>query len=317
MKFQIPNSKFQIIRKPFEILSSKVFLIWMIGGWIIFYTISAIWMKEAFGFFIIGIDKNPFIQIPFILFLMSGYLNFMRASRDTLKKSIKQFFIWMVLPAGILLFFTGFFISIATRQSAWMITGEGHFVKPGWSSENYRVTKIKPGLKESFLDIDIDTGTGIFQYEPKLTMTDRSSRTVEIGAFPPDKVGDTYYHILKFGLAPGVSLLEGGQVRDESYIVLRILEPGSSDYFEIPPYPYRFLVSMAPERTFQKGELEASQFNPMNPIYKVRVFKGDKVIADGISTEGIFFDNFTLRFFKPKFWTHLEAVKDPGIQVIR
>jgi hypothetical protein len=146
---------------------------------------------------------------------------------------------------------------------------------------------------------------------------DSSSRTYEIGAFPPDKIDDTYYHILKFGLAPGVSLLERGQVRDESYVVLRILEPGSSDYFEIPSYPYRFLVSMAPERTFQKGKLEASQFNPMKPLYKVRVFKGDREIADGISTEGIFFDDFSLRFFKPKFWMHLEAVKDPGIQVIR
>jgi hypothetical protein len=274
-------------------------------------------MKEAFGYFVRGISRNPLIQIPFILFLMSGYLNFIRASIDILRENIKQFFVWIMLPAGILVFFTGFFISVATRQSEWMIAGEGHFVKPGWSSENYRVTKINPGLKESFLDIDMDRGTGIFQYEPKLTITDSSSRTFEVGAFPPDKIGDTYYHILKFGLAPGVSFLEGGQVRDESYVVMRILEPGSSDYFEIPPYPYRFLVSMAPERTFQKGKLEVSQFNPMKPIYKVRVFKGDRVIADGTSTEGIFFDNLALRFFEPKFWMHIEAVKDPGIQVIR
>jgi hypothetical protein len=100
MKIQNPKSKIQIIRKTFEILSSKVFLIWIIGGWIIFYIISAVWMKEAFGYFVLGIDKNPFIQIPFILFLVSGYLNLIRASRDILRKNKKQFFIWVVLPAG-------------------------------------------------------------------------------------------------------------------------------------------------------------------------------------------------------------------------
>ena len=62
----------------YGILSSKAFLLWMIGGWILYYVISAIWLREAFGAFVAGIRENLFMQIPFVLFLLSGYLNLIR-----------------------------------------------------------------------------------------------------------------------------------------------------------------------------------------------------------------------------------------------
>jgi hypothetical protein len=316
MKSEIRNqkSKLRIIEGLFNILSSKVFLLWIIGGWIVYYVSSAIWTKEVFASFVMGIEKSPFIQIPFILFLISGYLNLLRASRDIFKKGKIQFLAWVFLPAGILLFFTGFFLSIYMRQSGQRIMGEGDILKPPWSSESYSITKIEPGLKESSLDIDADKG--IFAYEPKLTILDKNSNSFEVGAFPPTKIDNTYYHILNFGIAPGIRLLQGSNTRDEGYMPLRILAPGSSDYFEIPPHPYRFLISMEPERTFQKGNLYVSQFNLKKPIYRVRVFKGEKIIAQGDSKQGIHFDDFTLYFFEPTFWILLEAVRDPGVPVI-
>ncbi len=309
------DTRYKIIKMPIRLLSSKVFLLWIIGGWIVYYVLSAIWMKEVFASFVMGIERSPFIQIPFILFLISGYLNLIRASKDVFKKGRIQFLAWLFLPAGMLLFFTGFFLSISVRESGQRIIGEGDIIKPPWSSESYSITSIEPGLKETFLDIDADKG--IFAYEPKLTILNKNSNSYEVGAFPPTKIDNTYYHILNFGLAPGIRLLQGGNTRDEGYMPLRILVPGSSDYFEIPPYPYRFLISMEPEKTFQKGDLRASQFNFKEPLYRVRVFKGEKVIAEGDSRQGIRFDDFTLHFFEPTFWILLEAVKDPGVPVIR
>jgi hypothetical protein len=301
-----------IIKKFFQILSSKAFLFWMIGGWIIYYVISAIWMREAFAHFVNDIKNNILIQIPFVLFLLSGYLNLIRSSLDVFKKNKIQFFAWLLLPLGMLVFLTGFFISINTRQFSTQLVGEGDVVRLPWDTKRYRVLKIKPGLKNRFLDID---PVGFFEYEPKLILSDGSLSYFEIGAFPPTKIDNTYYHILNFGLAPGIRLFEGKSLREEGYMALKILVPGSSDYFDITPYPYRFSISMEPEKTIQKGDAMISVFNLEDPIYRVRVFKGEELIAEGVSREGIHFDDFTLNFFKPTFWVLLEAVKDPALPV--
>ena len=69
------KSKLGIVKLIFNIISSKVLLFWMIGGWVIYYVLTSIWMDEAFGSFAMGIGNNPLIQVPFVLFLIAGYLN--------------------------------------------------------------------------------------------------------------------------------------------------------------------------------------------------------------------------------------------------
>ncbi|MBI5194995.1 MAG: hypothetical protein HZA10_01590 [Nitrospirae bacterium] len=309
------DARYRIIKTPIRILSSKAFLLWVIGCWIFYYVLSAIWLKEAFGSFISGVRVNLFIQAPFLLFLVSGYLNLIRAAKSVFNKGMVQFLLWVLLPAGALLFFTGFFLSICTRQTGQIIIGQGDVIKPPWSSKSFRVTGIKPGLREKFLDIDMERG--IFAYEPKLIIIDElSSKESGIGVFPPSKINGTYYHILNFGLAPGIRFSEGGDIKAEGYMPLKILTPGSGDYFKIPQYPYRFLVSMKPEKTFQRGNVYASQFNLKNFSFKIKVFKGEKVIEEGESSEGIIFDNFTLQFFEPAYWAQLEAVKDSARLII-
>ncbi|MBI4838976.1 MAG: hypothetical protein HY806_07555 [Nitrospirae bacterium] len=309
------DTRYRIIKRPVRVLSSKAFLLWTIGCWILYYVLSAIWLKEAFGNFVGGVRENLFIQAPFLVFLLSGYLNLIRASKSVFNKGKVQFFLWVLLPAGALLFFTGFFLSIYTRQTGQIIIGQGDVIKPPWSAKSYRVTGIKQGLREKFLDID--TERGVFAYEPKLIIADEvSSKESGIGVFPPAKLGDTYYHILNFGLAPGIRLSEGGDIKAEGYMPLKILTPGSGDYFEIPPYPFRFLISMKPEKTFQKGGMYASQFNLKTPFYKVKVFEGEKIIAEGEAGDEIRFENFTLQFSEPAYWAQLEAVKDLARPVI-
>lgn len=303
------------MKKIISILSSKTFLMWIVGSWIVYYVLSAIWTREAFATFVTGVSRNPFFKIPFVLFLVSGYCNLIRASGEALKKGIVLFLLRVVMPFGVMLFFTGFFLSLITKQFQWIVAGEGQSIQAPWNSERYTVADIKPGLRESFLDIE-EEGRGIFAYEPKVTLSDGSSRLHEVGAFPPTKIGMTYYHILNFGFAPGVRLSENGMVRDEGYMPLRILPTGSSDSFEIPPYPYRFLIKLEPEKVIRKKTVTASQFSLKIPRYHVRVFKGEKIVAEAVSSEKITFDTFTLGFFEPAFWVQIEVVKDTGALIM-
>ncbi|UCH80671.1 MAG: hypothetical protein JSW20_13180 [Nitrospiraceae bacterium] len=302
------------IKVPYRILSSKLFLLWVIGCWISYYVVSAIWLKEAFGVFVAGLRENLFMQVPYVLFLISACLNIIRASKDVFKKSRAGFVLWLILPLGLVLFFTGFFMSTTMRESGQRVVGEGDIVDPPWSRKQYRVTRIAPGLKDTLAFTDISSG--IFAYEPKLSVVDASSQVSEIGAFPPSKLDSTYYHILNFGIAPGVILSEGKKILSQGYMILRIITPGTSDFFNIDPYPYRFLVSMEPEKTVQDDPGTVSQFSLKAPRFHVRVFSGEQLIAEGDSDRGIEINNLKLTFFTPAYWVLLEAVKDPGISVM-
>ena len=305
------RSKIQILVTA---LSSKVFLIWMVGGWVVYYVFSEIWMDEAFGFFAEGIGRDPLVQFSFVLFLLSGFLNLVRASKEVLKSGRIQFAAWVVLPLGVLLFLAGFFISLYSREAGQRIIGEGDIIKPPWVTETYNVTDIEPGLRDSLLDIESDKG--IFSHEPKMTLVDRNSNSHVVGAFPPTKIDGTYYHILNFGIAPGIKFYKDSSVRFEGYMPLKVLMPGSSDYFEIGPYPYRFLVSIQPENVARRQQGSALRYDLKAPVYNMQVFKNEKIIADGNSKGGIRFDDYTIQFTDHTYWVMLEAVKTPGMPVL-
>jgi hypothetical protein len=73
-------------------------------------------MKEAFAGFVSGVREHLIMQIPFVLFLVSGYLNIIRVCIQKFSQNKFRISAWIVLTAGGMLFFTGFFISIMTRQ---------------------------------------------------------------------------------------------------------------------------------------------------------------------------------------------------------
>ena len=293
-------------RTLLNILASKEFLLWSGGVWTLFYVISAIWTNEAFAYFINGIAGNFLMQMPFILFLISGFLNIARVSKELLKKGLLNLLMWVFLPAGIIIFLTGFFLSINLRKAELHLVGEGDIIRHGLSSDVLNVLNMESGLEEGFRDFD--ARKGIFAYEPKLTVKDRSSRSFAIGAYPPAKINNIYYHILNFGIAPGIVLYEGAEKKKEGYMPLRILQPGSTDEFELSPYPYRFTISMAPEKD--------SRHNIKNPVYAVKIYKDQNIISDTDSKESIRFDGLTLSFTEPSFWARVEIVRDPALPVL-
>jgi len=301
------------VRGIYNILSSKTSLIWLITGWVIYYVTNAVWSKEAFANFIGGLSNNPLLQIPYIVFLLSLLLNIIRVGRERLKSGLSGFLLWIFAPIGIFIFLSGYFVSSALRAQEWQLAGEGDSVVAPWQREGLKVLRIDSSLKPEILDIEQEGGS-FFAYEPKIVLSD-GVKQYTIGVFPPKKIKGTYYHILNFGLGPGIRLLNTeGAVINEGFLALRILPPGAVDSFEIAPY--RFSIRLAPDRFIKKGNTEVKVFSLVNPSYRVSVYKGEELLFEGDSKDKISFDNVRVEFTPPTFWAYLEIVKDPGIGLI-
>lgn len=300
----------------FVLLSSPEMLFWIVGLWLSYYTTLVIWDKEAFSNYITGLTTKRILQAPFVLFLIVGYLNLVRVVNKAGGRSIGRTLMKAVLPLGLLLALTGAFISITTRQFEWIMALPGDGIRPRWSSDRITVEDVDPGIHDRILDIDLEKGVGLFKYEPKVTIRSSRSEVHQIGAFPPSKIGDTFFHVLNFGLAPSLTISEQGVIRAQEFVPLKILAPGSSDTFEIQPLPYTFLISLEPERVHQKGAVTASEYNMRDPLYRIRVLEERDVIAEEVTKERISFKNNTLGFHKPMFWVQLEVVKDRGVYLI-
>ncbi len=297
----------------FSILSSRSLLVLLVAGWVILYVTVAIFLKEAFATFIGGLKDNPLIYVPYMIFLASGYANLIRVvvvSVIPLKYRLLRIF----FPLGVMVFLTGFFVSIQLRQFDWIITGEGDVIRTRWDGQEYLISKVRSGIKERFLDIEEEGG--VLAYEPRAIVVDRSSRQVEIGAFPPGRFNGNYFHILNFGIAPHFVLFEGDKVITEGYVPMRLIPVGSSDFFDIPSYPYRFTLSISPERLFDKGKIRVAEYNLKNPRFRIRITRGETVIAEGEGVREISFHNLRIVFNDSIPWIMLEAVNDPGLPVM-
>jgi hypothetical protein len=301
------------LRKLPGIVSSRAFLFWLLFVWVFYYVTYAIWSKEAFATFVTGLADNLLIQIPFVLFLASGALNILRESAARYREGRGLFLLWIFLPLGLLVFLTGFFMSASLRDHGFIVKGEGETVKPPWQDRTYRISGIKNPIRDEFLDAE--PGSLIFEYEPRVTL-DTGQGEVEFGVFPPRNIEGTYYHILNFGLAPGVRLSDGKRMLKEGYVIQNILPPGVRDEFELPPFPYRFSLRIAPEKILEKGRTTVKVYDMKNPSYVVTVRRGEDTIFEGESVDGVAFDGLVMSFFEPSSWVMLDIARDPGRLVI-
>ena len=298
------------MRGLLRVISGKGFLLWLIMGWILFYVTLAVWSKEAFARSVIWLGNNPLVQAPYVLFLISGVLNLVRAFRETIKRGVVRFSMWVLLPAGILMLLVGFFLSANLRQSDWIIAGEGDVLNPRWQESPYVLSEIKPPLKDELFAVE---GESVFKYEPKVTVS-ADGESFIVGVYPPTMIRGTYYHILDFGLAPGIRLKKGNEVLQERYVPVKILPPRSEGVFEVSPY--KFFLKIAPDRTVRKGMAKAKLYSLVSPAYEVRVVRGDEVVFEGSSRDGIFFEGRELSFFEPTYWVRLEVVSNPAMNIL-
>jgi len=173
----------------------------------------------------------------------------------------------------------------------------------------YRVARITPALQARSVRTE---RSAVFDYEPALSVEDRTGRLHHVTAFPPVKVGSAYLHVLNFGIGPGVELKRAGKTLSRGYIALRLTPFGTVDVFELPRLPYRFSLAILPSRMRETGSELEREYDLEKPRYRVEVERGGKVIARGETDSFLNFDQeMSIHFDRPFDWVLVEAVRDP------
>lgn len=296
-----------------DIISSTRTLAFLVLAWLVYYVSTAVWGREAFSGYVALLAGNVVAQALYILFLVCLTGVTVRHARERWLESRMRFALWVALPAGVIIYLAGFFMSSALRVDGKMAVGEGDTITPPWGDTSFVIERLDHGLEERATD----TGSGIFQYAPKMTVSLQNGRTAEVGAFPPARIGGSYYHILYVNLAPSISVTgAGGEIHKEGLMALRLFPPGIMADFELEGMPYVFSVRMLPNEERQKGEQKIRIYQMNKPLYEVRIVKGDHIVFEGDSSRPILFDGMTLAFGKPSYWALLEAARDPGLPAI-
>lgn len=290
-------------------LRSTTLTMWLVGLFIIYYLTMAVWVGEAFGRYMIHLSSNNLFRAYYLLFLANVTLRVY----DALKRlwpERRRFLLRLPFFAGLLLLLFSLFLSLNFRKSVWLPPiGRGDVVKIPWKDEFFKVLAVEPALKKRTLRTE---GSAVFDYEPGVTLQDRAGERHAVGAFPPALVGSTFMHVLTFGIAPGVQLLENGSTVRSEAVALRLVPFGAVDRFRFDPYPYEFFLSIVPNRTIKKGAETGNEYDLERPRYHVEIVQGDQVIARGDTETEISFDkNKSLSFSAPDDWVLLEIAHDP------
>ncbi|MEE9523839.1 MAG: hypothetical protein V3V59_03700 [Thermodesulfovibrionales bacterium] len=289
-------------------LSSKALTVWFVGLFVLYYLSVSVWWKEAFGMFIMGMSSNNVVKSLYVIFLLNVVLRTAGAVKANVANKFRLI-LRLPLYIGIMVFFVSSFMSVNVRDQRWLLLGEGDSIDLEWEKEKFAVRKIDPAIKKNLLQMDDSL---VFSYEPKIVIMDSDRYLYKIGAFPPEKVGSTYMHILNFGLAPGVELRRGEHILSKGYVVQRIVPFGRMDSFELKPLPYKFYLRILPNKIIKKGDVTARNYDIDKPRYGIEVVKGDKKIYEGETDSSVSFDDdITLDFFSPINWVMLEVVRDP------
>ncbi len=296
-----------LVRSIVNVLASKAMLFWLIALWFLYYMTVAVWGSEAFDHFVAGVRDGFFFKVPFLLCIVNLLVNLVRRGIANSRKSVLSFLLWVPLALGVVLLPLAFFVSTNFKQTERIIAGEGDTVTSIDGAGLYTVKAIHPHLKDSVLDMD--EGKAFFSHEPQIVLSDGNA-DFNVGVYPPRKLGSSYFHIMEFGLAPGIRIVENGTTLIEGYMPQRILPPGSSDLFTVNGLPYRFEMKLSPEKTIEKGNVAARVYSLRAPAYNVRILAGEQPVWEGISASQVRFGRYTLSFFEPGYWVRIEIVQD-------
>ncbi len=304
-----------MMRRLLSIFTSGRTLGALVIGWAIFYVTWAVWGTEAFASYIGLLSEFKAVQAIYILFVLCVIGVTARQGIARFRESRLRFALWVVLPAGVIIFLIGFLLSASLRHSDKLAVAEGTAVSPPWHDAGFTVERLDAGLGEHATD----TGSGIFQYAPKITAQKDDGSTKTIEAFPPTRIGTTYYHILFVDMAPSLLLRNAaGETLQDGLVSLRLLPPGATDDFKLQGLPYVFSLRVLPNEVKERGDEKIKTYHMKHPLYGLKIVKGDTTVFDGNSGAGpISFDGYTLSFQEPSYWVQLEAARDPGLPLLQ
>lgn len=294
--------------KIITILGSRTLTLWLMGIFILGYLTVAVWSKEAFGTFVVALTENSPVIAAYLLFSINILLRGVVVVGSMWGQK-SRLMLRLPVYAGAVIVLFSFFFSLNLRAHQWMIVGEGDVFQLAWEEAPFRVVQVDAPIKKQMLVLEKST---LFAYEPTVTIEDRTGVIRIVGAFPPAQVGSSLLHIMNFGVGPGVELRDGNEVLKRGAVALRLIPFGNVDTFEIPHYPYKFSISILPTKIVKKGRETARDYDLSKPRYRIEVMKGDRMIVQAESEEGVMLDEgMSLWFFPPAAWVHLEAVYDP------
>ena len=290
-------------------LRSRTLTVWLVGLFVLYYLTMAVWVGEAFGRYILHLSSSNLFRAYYLVFL----LNVLLRSFDALKGAWPvrpRFFLRLPLLVGLALFLAAVFLSLNVRRTEWLPPiGDGDVISLPWEGRPYRVVAVEPALKKKALRTD---NAAVFDYEPGIIVEDERGRRSAVRAFPPARVGKSYLHVLNFGIGPGIELRKSGADVWKGNVALRLTPFGVVDTFELPEIPYKFYLSIIPNRIIKKGKETARDYDLARPRYLVEIVKGDRVVVREETDSEISFDgSMSLLFFPPADWVLLEAVYDP------
>ena len=297
------------IKMIIALLGSRALTVWMAGIFIMLYITLAVWSREAFATIIVGLTTWGFIRTCYLLLC----LNVLTRVAVSLKRSWpdkKLFVLRTPLLVGLVVLLISIFFSLNARKIEWIIAGEGDVLAFPWETSSFRVVRIEHAIRQSTL---VTAGSPLFAYEPAMDVEDDAGMRYRIGAFPPERIRSSYFHILRFGIGPEIELWRGKTLLAKETVPLNLIPFGMTDSFGLPSQPYRFFVTILPNRVVKKGRESASEYELDHPRYLLEVVKGERTIAKAETLDGMisFDDVMSLRFFPLLDWVHLEAVYDP------
>jgi hypothetical protein len=298
-----------MLRSLWSFVASKALTVWLVGLFLLYYLTMAVWSEEAFGTYISHLSSNNLFRAFYLLFLLNITVRTIR-SFHALRQRRVAIMLRLPLIAGVVLLLAAVFGSVNMRSLLWsQPVGEGDPLIIPWEKTSYRIRSVVPAVKKRSLRTE---ASAIFDYEPGATIVDDSGREHSIGAFPPSKMGTTYLHVLQFGIGPGFEVRRGKELITRGFVALRLTPFGVVDQFELEGLPYRFYVSIMPNRVVKRGRESANEYDLERTRYRVEAVRGDAVVARA-ETEGEFpvEGGITLRFLPPADWIIVQAVHDP------
>lgn len=296
------------LKEMASFLASKTLLLWLLGLLVVYYLTVAVWFKEAFGTLVNNLSHSNLYRFFYLLFLANIAL---RSGKALIKirSSKVRFFLRLPLFLGAIIFLFSAFMSLNVRDFRWLLLGTGDVVQVPWQQASLRIVHIDSAVKKKALRQD---ESAIFDYEPLVTLEEEGGVRHRAGAFPPRLVNSTFMQIMNFGIGPGIELRRGNAVVFKKEVALRVIPFGNTDSFTVEPLPYKFYVSIVPNRIIKKGKETARDYDLDRPRYRVEVVKGDMLIAQKETEDGLTFDqNMSLSFAPPSDWIMLNLVHDP------
>ncbi len=239
-------------------------------------------------------------------------------SRHVIARDAWRFAVWLLVVAA--------FVSMLTREAAYVNLGDGQLVQAPVKGQMYRYDWRFPAKQDVAIDGD---ALGIVQgsIRPGLdaamkpapqgflarpatadvVLGNPAEAAVKVGMWPPAVIHGRFVSITEMGIAPHLVITRGDQTLSDKYATTAIM-PGGQNIDRVQPESFGYMV----EFTALPGPLV-----PNGTYNAVVVGPGGSEIASGLVGAGasLVVSDTVIAVPDTQWWVGLSVVKDPGVWI--